>query len=196
MKNPKLAGILNVLLPGAGLAYLGKLKDALIYLLWVPIFVLFSKSILWLFGHSFLDQLKDFSTVVFVLNIAIAVVYWVSIAYIIWDLFSTPYNLAKGAIVRKNPAIAVLLNFIGAGLGFIYLKKWWLAFGYLFWIQFVVGLYGFISVEGRHISDTISTILKIIVILFFSLYAYWDAGVNAYKETNQINQKLQAENLV
>jgi hypothetical protein len=57
--------------------------------------------------------------------------------YVLWDIFSTPFYLAKGTEISRKPFWAAALCFFSPSLGFLYLKRWEYAFTFLFWALFV-----------------------------------------------------------
>ena len=86
-KNPVLAVILNLIIPGLGCAYLGHWLYAVIFFFWVPLAYLASPIIVGLVAALFSDEtLKSIASIVILLL-------W--IFRIMYEQVSIPYNLAK-----------------------------------------------------------------------------------------------------
>lgn len=192
MKNPILAGVLNVIVPGAGMIYLKKWKDGLATFFIVPIIMLFGKSIIVYLCYPYLKDVESSSTFASALIISVKLVWWVALACQIWILFFMAYHEATGLKVNKNPTIAILLNFASAGLGFVYLKKWLLAIATFLWITFFIGLTTFAIVTVGE-KDVISFWGRISILLPLSAYLYWDTSVTAYREAKDFNKGLETK---
>lgn len=187
MKNPILAGVLNVIVPGAGMAYLGKWKDGLVLFFIALILVLFGKSVIGYLGYPYLEEVEATSVFASALIFTIQILQGVKIVCMVWILFNMAYHEANGMTLRKNPAIAVALNFISAGLGFVYLQKWLLSIGAFLWITFFLGLISsaYMTVGEK---DMLPFWVKLLVSLLLGAYLYWDTSVTAYREAKKINK--------
>ena len=192
MKNPILAGSLNVIVPGAGMAYLGKWKDGLALFFIAPFFALFGKSIVQYLGNPYLKEIEATSLFASALITTIRILWVISLVCLTWILFHMAYQEAKGVTLKKNPTLAITLNFISAGLGFVYLKKWWLSIGTFLWVSFFLGLISSANITVDK-KDIIPFWAKFLISLLLSVYLYWDTSVTAYREAKNFNKILETK---
>ena len=85
-KNPILAAILNVILPGLGCAYVGRWFYAVVFFIWIPL-VYTASLVVVTFISSFIHDvtLKNISTVFIALLLFVRILY---------EQISVPYNMA------------------------------------------------------------------------------------------------------
>lgn len=174
--HPVLAGILNILIPGLGFLYLKNWNRAITYFLGIPLFLwtgMVVTLIMTTAPSNTSEQLESSGTIIICGTMLI---------FIVWDLFITAYSLAKGIEVPRKTIVAVLLNLIVPGLGFIYIKRWLLAFGFAFWTMFIVWLSTGILSSIAFENDTASIVYLIALTFGPRLYVYIDM-INATRKT-------------
>ncbi len=186
MKNPILAGVLNVIVPGVGMAYLGKWKDGLALFFIAPFFAFFGKSIVQYLGYPYLKEIEATSLFASALITTTRILWMISLVCLTWILFYMAYQEAKGTL-RKNPTFAIMLNFISAGLGFVYLKKWWLSIGTFLWVSIFLELVSNSSMTEDN-RDIVLVWAKFLILFLVSVYLYWGTSRTAYREAKKINK--------
>lgn len=191
MKNAHLAGILNVVIPGAGMIYLGKWREGLFYFLGVPFFLIFYKSALDIFANIFHEYVQSNTLFFYYLVLNNTVLYLIMLAYMVWDAFITPYCFAKNINLQKKAAIAILLNFISFGLGFFYLKAGWEGFLNYLWMLFMLAIARFTN--NIIFPQQYNGVNLLFSILTFCLIAsgYVELSSNAYKIATKHNKQLE-----
>jgi hypothetical protein len=185
-----IAGILNLLIPGLGLAYLKKWKMAIAYFFVIPLYVVISFFTLSLLTGRIKSEGQNIQIIP---NVISLLFYAIALGYIIWDVFITPFNIARGKEGKANPVIATILSVITPGLGFIYLKQWSLALGYLFWSPIVLGLGGSVlsfmvlaPITVLRGTTDLNYIFSILATIIVRLYVVWDSSHTTYKTAKKM----------
>ncbi|MEW5938183.1 MAG: hypothetical protein AB1750_00860 [Chloroflexota bacterium] len=189
-----LVGVLNVIIPGAGLACLKKWGMAVAYFFAVPLFLVFALFSIGTMTGYFADTVQE---VLWIASPAVfATLYFVVIVYIVWESFITPFKIARGEALTPNVLLATALSVLVPGLGFVHLKRWGWAFGYIVWASGVLIVGGIIIDQlFRHVSvmpgiaPIIANNVKVLIafawILLF-VFVAWDSGRATYKTAKEI----------
>jgi hypothetical protein len=101
VRDPGLAGFLNILFPGLGCAYLGRWFYAIAYLIWVPLALAAASVLSGLAAHIVGLYLPG--TVVNILTRGISL--FLLRAIVLWDVFFTPYRFAQEYNQTQNGGI-------------------------------------------------------------------------------------------
>lgn len=200
MTKAILTGILNVIVPGAGMAVLKQWKMALGYFVCIPVFLIGSYFTLNLMSGTIIEVNGTDITLGSVdqplIWLALLII---ALGVVIWDAFVTPYKFFKGEARNYNVAALTLMSIFVPGLGFIPMKKWGYVLGYTIWapLGLILGGFAFGAVFNFLFKlipsfsnpDAIAAFLASILA---RVLVIWESGYYTYQIAKKMTVKKEA----